>query len=83
MEIIKTNQLTKIYSDNGMKVLAVNNVDISIKQGEFTAIVGPSGSGKTTLLNMIGGLDNITQGSVEISGTDIKVNKNTITVINR
>jgi len=54
-----------------MKVLAVNNVDISIKQGEFTAIVGPSGSGKTTLLNMIGGLDNITQGSVEISGTDI------------
>tara|TARA_B110000037_G_scaffold105024_1_gene122210 strand:- start:100 stop:783 length:684 start_codon:yes stop_codon:yes gene_type:complete len=71
MEIIKTKQLTKIYSDNGMKVLAVNNVDISIKQGEFTAIVGPSGSGKTTLLNMIGGLDNITQGSVEISGTDI------------
>lgn len=71
MEIIKTNQLTKIYSDNGMKVLAVHNVDISIKQGEFTAIVGPSGSGKTTLLNMIGGLDNITQGSVEISGTDI------------
>lgn len=71
MEIIKTNQLTKIYSDNGMKVLAVNNVDISIKQGEFTAIVGPSGSGKTTLLNMIGGLDNITRGSVEISGTDI------------
>ena len=54
-----------------MKVLAVNNVNISIKQGEFTAIVGPSGSGKTTLLNMIGGLDNITQGSVEISGTDI------------
>ena len=54
-----------------MKVLAVNNVDISIKQGEFTAIVGPSGSGKTTLLNMIGGLDNITQGSVEISGTNI------------
>ncbi len=71
MEIIKTNQLTKIYSDNGLKVMAVNNVDISIKQGEFTAIVGPSGSGKTTLLNMIGGLDNITQGSVEISGTNI------------
>ena len=71
MEIIKTNQLTKIYSDNGLKVVAVNNVDISIRQGEFTAIVGPSGSGKTTLLNMIGGLDNITQGSVEISGTNI------------
>jgi len=71
MEIIKTNKLTKIYSDNGLKVVAVNNVDISIQQGEFTAIVGPSGSGKTTLLNMIGGLDNITQGSVEISGTDI------------
>jgi putative ABC transport system ATP-binding protein len=71
MEIIKTNKLTKIYNNNGMKVLAVNNVDLSINEGEFTAIVGPSGSGKTTLLNMIGGLDNITQGSVEISGTDI------------
>lgn len=71
MDIIKTKQLTKIYNDNGVKVLAVNNVDICIKQGEFTAIVGPSGSGKTTLLNMIGGLDNITQGSVEISGTNI------------
>ena len=54
-----------------MKVLAVNNVDLSINEGEFTAIVGPSGSGKTTLLNMIGGLDNITQGRVAISGTDI------------
>ncbi len=54
-----------------MKVLAVNNVDLSINEGEFTAIVGPSGSGKTTLLNMIGGLDNITHGRVEISGTDI------------
>jgi|TARA_B110000090_G_scaffold9469_1_gene9730 putative ABC transport system ATP-binding protein len=71
MEIIKTNKLTKIYNNNGMKVLAVNNVDLSINEGEFTAIVGPSGSGKTTLLNMIGGLDNITHGRVEISGTDI------------
>jgi putative ABC transport system ATP-binding protein len=71
MEIIKTIKLTKIYNNNGMKVLAVNNVDLSINEGEFTAIVGPSGSGKTTLLNMIGGLDNITHGRVEISGTDI------------
>ena len=54
-----------------MKVLAINNVDLSINEGEFTAIVGPSGSGKTTLLNMIGGLDNITHGRVKISGTDI------------
>tara|TARA_B110000977_G_scaffold155810_1_gene198226 strand:- start:437 stop:1120 length:684 start_codon:yes stop_codon:yes gene_type:complete len=71
MEIIKTNKLTKIYNNNGMKVLAINNVDLSINEGEFTAIVGPSGSGKTTLLNMIGGLDNITHGRVKISGTDI------------
>jgi putative ABC transport system ATP-binding protein len=71
MEIIKTIKLTKIYNNNGMKVLAVNNVDLSINEGEFTAIVGPSGSGKTTLLNIIGGLDNITHGRVEISGTDI------------
>jgi putative ABC transport system ATP-binding protein len=71
MEIIKTSQLSKIYKNNDLEVRAVQQVDLSIQQGEFTAIVGPSGSGKTTLLNMIGGLDSISEGLVEIGGKDI------------
>jgi putative ABC transport system ATP-binding protein len=71
MEIIKTRGLTKTYQNNTLKVEAVKQVDLSISEGEFTAIVGPSGSGKTTLFNMIGGLDDITAGNVEIAGTNI------------
>ena len=71
MEIIKTTGLTKTYQNNTLKVEAVKQVDLSIRKGEFTAIVGPSGSGKTTLFNMIGGLDDITAGTVEIAGTNI------------
>ena len=71
MEIIKTTGLTKTYQNNTLKVEAVKQVDLSISEGEFTAIVGPSGSGKTTLFNMIGGLDDITTGNVEIAGTNI------------
>ena len=71
MEIIKTTRLTKTCQNNTLKVEAVKQVDLSISEGEFTAIVGPSGSGKTTLFNMIGGLDNITAGNVEIAGTNI------------
>ena len=71
MEIIKTTGLTKTYQNNTLKVEAVKQVDLSISEGEFTAIVGPSGSGKTTLFNMIGGLDEITAGAVEIAGTNI------------
>jgi putative ABC transport system ATP-binding protein len=71
MEIIKTTGLTKTYQNNTLKVEAVKQVDLSISEGEFTAIVGPSGSGKTTLFNMIGGLDDITAGNVEIAGTNI------------
>ncbi|MAZ30676.1 MAG: macrolide ABC transporter ATP-binding protein [Flavobacteriales bacterium] len=71
MEIIKTSQLSKIYKNNDLEVRAVQQVNLSIQHGEFTAIVGPSGSGKTTLLNMIGGLDSISEGLVEIGGKDI------------
>ena len=71
MEIIKTTGLTKTYQNNSLKVEAVKQIDLSISKGEFTAIVGPSGSGKTTLFNMIGGLDDITAGTVEIAGTSI------------
>ena len=71
MEIIKTTGLTKTYRNNALEVHAVKQVNLSIEEGEFTAIVGPSGSGKTTLFNMIGGLDDITAGDVEIAGTNI------------
>jgi len=71
MEIIKTTNLSKLYKNNDLEVQAVDRVSLSIRQGEFTAIVGPSGSGKTTLLNMIGGLDSISEGSVEIAGTNL------------
>jgi len=71
MEIIKTTGLTKTYRNNELEVHAVKQVNLSIEEGEFTAIVGPSGSGKTTLFNMIGGLDDITAGTVEIAGTNI------------
>lgn len=67
-DVIVTEGVTKVYSDNGIAVNAVNGVDLSIKPGEFTAIVGPSGSGKTTFLNIISGLDNVTEGKVWLDG---------------
>lgn len=69
--VIETIHLTKIYNPETIPVYAVNDVSLQIAEGEFTALVGPSGSGKTTLLNLIGGLDNPTEGSIRISGVDI------------
>lgn len=64
--MIVIEKLRRIYNQGGLEVNAVNNVDLKISDGEFTAVVGPSGSGKTTLLNCIGGLDNPTSGRVII-----------------
>jgi putative ABC transport system ATP-binding protein len=71
MKILELKNLVKIYNDSEIKVKAVNGVDLTFDRGEFAAIVGPSGSGKTTLLNLIGGLDSITSGEINIDGTDI------------
>ena len=69
--VIETIHLTKVYNPETIPVYAVNDVSLQIAEGEFTALVGPSGSGKTTLLNLIGGLDNPTEGTIRVSGVDI------------
>jgi len=71
MEVIKTENVTKVYDETKIPVYALNGVDLSISGEEFTAIVGPSGSGKTTLLNIIGGLDKPSSGKVMINNTNI------------
>ncbi|MEZ5106286.1 MAG: ABC transporter ATP-binding protein [Draconibacterium sp.] len=73
MEIIKIENLYKTYDGDSVPVHAVNGVNLSFEEGEFAAIVGPSGSGKTTLLNIIGGLDDATEGAVTIDG--VKINE--------
>ena len=69
--VIKIKGVTKVYNPETIPVHALRGVDLEIGEGEFTALVGPSGSGKTTLLNIIGGLDNATEGSVFINNQDI------------
>ena len=71
MKVIEINRVHKIYNDSEVKVHAVNDISLHFEEGEFAAIVGPSGSGKTTLLNLIGGLDNPSDGEITIGGTRI------------
>jgi putative ABC transport system ATP-binding protein len=71
MKIIEIKNLTKVYRENGNEVIAVDKVDLTFEQGEFTTIVGPSGSGKTTFLNMVGGIDSPTEGEIIVDNTDI------------
>ena len=68
MEILRTENLRKIYQTPSGEVRALDGVSISIEEGEFVAIIGSSGSGKTTLLNMLGGLDDPTEGDVIVRG---------------
>lgn len=71
MNILKTENLKKYYGSGDSLVKALDGVDFSVDRGEFVAVVGTSGSGKTTFLNMIGGLDNPTEGSVSVDGKEI------------
>ena len=71
MEILRVQNLTKIYGKGATKVIALDNVSFSVEKGEFVAIVGASGSGKSTLLHLIGGVDRPTSGKVYIDGVDI------------
>lgn len=71
MEILKVENLCKVYGKGENEVKAVNNISFSVEKGEFVAIVGSSGSGKSTLLHLIGGVDRPTSGKVYIDGKDI------------
>lgn len=71
MEILKVENLTKVYGKDSAKVVALDNISFSVEKGEFVAIVGASGSGKSTLLHLIGGVDRPTSGKVFIDGNDI------------
>lgn len=71
MVILKTNDLCKSYGSGEIKVEALKNINISVQQGEFVAIVGASGSGKSTLLHLLGGIDKPTSGNVIVDGSDI------------
>ncbi len=69
--IIKTKKLTKMYLMGDIKVIALNEVDVTIRHGEFVAIMGPSGSGKSTLLNLLGCLDQPTSGEYFLNEQDV------------
>ena len=71
MEILRTEQVRKVYGKEENQVVAVDNVSFSVEKGEFVASVGSSGSGKSTLMHMLGGVDRPTGGKVFIEGEDI------------
>lgn len=71
MEIIRVENLTKIYGKGENEVRALDNVSFSVEKGEFVAIIGPSGSGKSTLLHLLGGVDKPTSGKVWMDGQDV------------
>ena len=71
MEILRVNDLCKVYGEGEAKVNALKNVSFSLEKGEFAAIVGESGSGKSTLLNCIGALDTPTSGTILMDGQNL------------
>jgi putative ABC transport system ATP-binding protein len=71
MEILRVENLSKVYGKGETAVLALDHVSFSVNKGEFVAIIGPSGSGKSTLLHILGGVDYPTEGKVFIDNTDV------------
>ena len=70
-KIISAKDVKKQYVVGSNVINALDGVDFEIEEGEFAVILGPSGAGKTTLLNVIGGMDNVTSGTLCIDGEDI------------
>lgn len=84
MEVLRTENLKKIYGNGENQVKALDGVNLSISQGKFVSIVGTSGSGKSTLLHMLGGLDSPTEGKVFVEGKDIfSMKKDALTIFRR
>ena len=84
MSILSTSHLVKQYGQKENLVKALNDVSISIEEGEFVAIIGTSGSGKSTLLNMLGGLDRPTSGSVQVDSVTLdSMSDDALTVFRR
>lgn len=84
MDILKVENISKIYGKGENAVYALNNVSFSISKGEFVAIIGPSGSGKSTLLHILGGVDKPTSGKVWMDGSDVYAqNDEKLTVFRR
>lgn len=84
LEILRTEHLYKRYGKGNNEVTAVNDVSISVAQGEFVAIVGSSGSGKSTLMHMLGGVDRPTAGRVLIEDNDIyRMNDDRLAIFRR
>jgi len=71
MNILRTENLTKIYGMDATKVIALDHIHLNIDKGQFVSIIGPSGSGKSTFLHMLGGVDRPTKGKIYIEETDI------------
>lgn len=71
MEILRCENVSRIYGKGDTVVTALDKVSFSVEKGEFVSIIGPSGSGKSTLLHILGGVDKPTEGKVFIDGTDI------------
>lgn len=84
MEILRCENLTKVYGKGNTSVKALDNVSFSVEKGEFVSIVGPSGSGKSTLLHILGGVDKPTSGKIFIEGTDIhSLNEDKLAIFRR
>jgi len=71
MEILRVENLSKVYGKGETEVKALENVSFSVEKGQFVAIIGPSGSGKSTLLHILGGVDKPSSGKVYVDGTDV------------
>ena len=71
MQKIIVKDVSKVYGENSNKVIANDSISFDINEGEFVVILGPSGAGKSTLLNIMGGMDNASEGSINVFGKEI------------